>query len=221
MRGIVLTDFDGTMVTIDTAEYVLDKFANKDWRLLDEQLVRGEITFQESLVKEFAMLRVSERAMIDALDAVTQFRPHFDKMIEYCEKQGFPLVVVSGGLDFSIRHFLEKNGWLNSVEIYAPKAECTENGVVLQFPKLLDSHSSDFKEDLVKHYSKEGRKVVYIGNGLGDYSSAKRADLSLAIKGSQLARLCKDAGVTCQEITDFQQAMDLIRIWVSHNEKKP
>jgi 2,3-diketo-5-methylthio-1-phosphopentane phosphatase len=221
VRGIVLTDFDGTMVTIDTAEYVLNKFANKDWRLLDEQLVRGEITFQESLVKEFAMLRVSEKAMIDALDAATQFRPHFDKMIEYCEKQGFPLVVVSGGLDFSIRHFLEKNGWLNLVEIYAPKAQCTENGVVLQFPKLLDPHSSDFKEDLVKYYRKEGRKVVYIGNGLGDYSSAKKADLSLAIEGSQLARLCKDAGATCQEITDFQQAVDLIRIWVSHNEKKP
>jgi 2-hydroxy-3-keto-5-methylthiopentenyl-1-phosphate phosphatase len=74
---------------------------------------------------------------------------------------------------------------------------------------------------LVKYYRKEGRKVVYIGNGLGDYSSAKRADLSLAIKDSQLARLCKDAGVTCQEITDFQQAVDLIRIWVSHNENKP
>lgn len=220
MECVVLTDFDGTMVTIDTAEYVLDKFAGKDWRIIDEQLERGEVTFEESLVREFAMLKVSEKEMLDALEAATRFRPNFEKMIGYCRIHRFPLVVVSGGLDFSIRHFLGQKGWLDSVEIFAPKAECTGNGVILSFPKRFNQTSTDFKQDLVRYHRKQGKKVVYIGNGLGDYPAASIADLPFAVKGSQLAQMFRASGVACKEITDFQQAVELITDWVLLEEKK-
>ena len=88
------------MVTIDTAEYLLDKFANKSWRIIDEQLEKGEVTFEESLEREFAMLNAPEKTMLDALEPATRFRPNFDKLIEYCKEQRIPLVVVSGGLEF-------------------------------------------------------------------------------------------------------------------------
>jgi 2,3-diketo-5-methylthio-1-phosphopentane phosphatase len=217
---VVLTDFDGTMVTIDTAEFVLDKFADKKWRVIDEQLERGEVTFEESLKREFAMLKVPEETMLEALGPATRFRPNFDKLIEYCRDQHFPLVVVSGGLDFSIRHFLGLKGWLNSVEIFAPKATCTEGGVTLSFPERLDQMSVNFKDDLVRYHRKCGRKVVYIGNGLGDFPAAKVADLPFAIKGSRLAELCRSGGVACREITDFQEAVESIRDWVLLAEKK-
>lgn len=52
MECVVLTDFDGTMVTIDTAEFVLDKFVDGDWRVIVEQLEKGGVTFEESLKRE-------------------------------------------------------------------------------------------------------------------------------------------------------------------------
>jgi 2-hydroxy-3-keto-5-methylthiopentenyl-1-phosphate phosphatase len=208
------------LVTIDTAEYLLDKFGDKNWRLIDEQLVRGEVTFEESLVKEFLMLKVSEKVMLKALNPITRFRPNFEKLIEYCKQQGFPLIVVSGGLDFSIRHFLGQKGWLNSVQIFAPKAKCTKHGVVLSFPKRFDQTSTNFKEDLVKHYKNQGKKVVYIGNGWGDYSAAKAADWRMAIDGSQLCQMCKSSELVCERITDFQQAVDSIRNWIDIAERK-
>jgi 2,3-diketo-5-methylthio-1-phosphopentane phosphatase len=217
---VILIDFDGTIVTIDTAEYVLDKFAGKDWRIIDEQLERGEITFEESLVREFAMLKVSEKQMLDALEPATHFRPNFEKMIEYCRMHSFPLVVVSGGLDFSIRHFLGQKGWLDSVEIFAPRAECTDNGVILSFPKRFDQMSTNFKEDLVRYYRIQRKKVVYIGNGLSDYPAAKIADVPFAVRGSKLAQLCRNARIACEEITDFQQAVELIKDWLTLVEKK-
>lgn len=220
MECVVLTDFDGTIVTIDTAEFVLDKFSDKDWRMIDEELEKGEITFEESLEREFAMLKVPEKTMLDALEPATRFRPNFDKLIEYCTGQHFPLVVVSGGLDFSIRHFLGEKGWLDSVEIFAPKAKCAENGVTLSFPKRFAQMSINFKDDLVNYYRTQGKKVVYIGNGLGDYPAAKVADLSFAIRGSRLAQLCRSGGIACKEITDFQEAVESIRDWVSLAEKK-
>jgi HAD superfamily phosphoserine phosphatase-like hydrolase len=199
------------MVTIDTAEYLLDKFADKNWRIIDEQLENGEVTFEESLEREFAMLKVPEETMLDVLEPATRFRPNFNSLIDYCNKEGFPLVVVSGGLDFSIRHFLKQKGWLDKVEIYAPKSKCTDNGIILSFPKRFEPASANFKDDLVTYYRKQGESVVYIGNGLGDYPPARAANLPFAIRGSRLADLCKSGGVECVEITDFQEVVDSLR----------
>jgi 2-hydroxy-3-keto-5-methylthiopentenyl-1-phosphate phosphatase len=199
------------MVTIDTAEYLLDKFADKNWRIIDAQLENGEVTFEESLEREFAMLKIPEETMLDVLEPATRFRPNFNSLIDYCNREGFPLVVVSGGLDFSIRHFLKQKGWLDKVEIYAPKSRCTDNGILLSFPKRFEPASANFKDDLVTHYRKQGESVVYIGNGLGDYPPARAANLSFAIRGSRLADLCKSGGVECVEITDFQEVVDSLR----------
>jgi 2,3-diketo-5-methylthio-1-phosphopentane phosphatase len=215
MECVVLTDFDGTMVTIDTAQYVLDKFADRSWRIIDEQVERGELTFEESLAREFAMLKVPESMMLSALDPVTHFRPNFDKLVQYCKELGFPITVVSGGLDFSIRHFLEQKSWLGSLEIYCPKAQRTENGIIISFPNRFDQNSTNFKDDLVRYHKDKGKKVVYVGNGSGDYPAAKIADLPLAIKGSRLAQLCRKGHVACTEITDFQEVVESIGAWIS------
>ena len=214
MACIVLTDFDGTMVTIDTAVYLLDKFAPSNWRIIEEQFERGEMTFEESLAREFALLKVSEQEMLSALEPATHFRPNFDKMLEYCTKQQFPLIVISGGLDFCIRHFLALNGWSN-LEVYTPKATPTKDGIALSFPNRLEKLSTNMKDDFVMYHKKLGKKVVYVGNGVSDYPAARIADLVFAIKGSQLVQLCRNGGVPCKEITDFQQAVDTMEDWVS------
>jgi len=211
VRCAVLVDFDGTMVDIDTLEYVLDKFADGNWRLIDEQLTSGEVTFEESLEREFAMLRIPEKAMLEALEPVTHFRHNSDKLIEYCRGESLPLVVVSGGLDFCIKHFLGQKGWLDSVQIVAPKAKSTENGFILSFPKRLDPESTNFKDDLVRRYSKEGKRVAYVGNGFSDYPAARIADLPFAVKGSRLATLCRNGRVSCREIADFEEVVEAIR----------
>jgi 2,3-diketo-5-methylthio-1-phosphopentane phosphatase len=211
MSIAVLSDFDGTIVNIDTVEYLLDQFGEKDWRKIDRRLEKGEITFEQSLVEESAMLKVPEKAMLDALDSVTQIRPNFDKMVHYCRENKFPLIVATGGLEFSVSHFLDRNEWLESVQIYGPKAKCTAEGVKLTFPSLLYTESENFKDDIARHQKNQGRKVVYIGDGIGDFPAAKVADIVFAIKGSKLAERCKTNGVPCREITDFQEVVDSIR----------
>ena len=138
-------------------------------------------------------------------------------MIQYCKENHFPLIVVSGGLEFSLRHFLGLKGWLEDLEIYGPKAQCTEEGGSVTFPDLFDQASTNFKDDLARYYRNRGQKVVYIGNGFGDFPAAKIADLAFAIEGSRLAELCKRGGISFREITDFQDVVESIRDNVSHH----
>ncbi len=209
-KAVLLSDFDHTIVTIDTGEFALKHFGDPHWTLIEKEYEKGNITFDESLRKEFGSIKVSERVILEELEKVVVIRPHFVELVEYCKSHKFPFIVVSGGLDFLIRHFLDRNDWLKFIEIYAPKATYTPQGYLLTFPELLDKESINFKHDLVKYHRSRGSKVFYVGDGIGDYPAAKEADFPFAIKGSKLAQLCKEGNVHCEEVTDFQPVIEAI-----------
>jgi len=212
MRLVVLSDFDGTIVDVEMSDFILSKFAEGDWKIFDEQLERGEITLEECVQRQFAMVRVPEAVIIKELDKVASFRPNFGKLVDYCSARKIPLVVVSGGLDFVIRHFLELKGWSESVEVYAGEARYTNGSIKFDFPKLLDRRSANFKDDLVRRYRGKDRAVAYIGDGISDYQAAKNADLSFVVKGSKLARYCRREGIPHMEFVDFQEVVDTLKV---------
>ena len=181
----IMCDFDETIVNIDTAEFALARFADPSWKRIEEQFETGKITFEESIRNEFTMIKANEQQVLEELDKVVAFRPNFDKLVESCKKKHLPLTIVSAGLEFCIRHFLDRQDWLEFVEIYAPKARYTPNGYELTFPKLLGTVSINFKEDLVRYHKKQGDRVFYIGDGTGDFPAAREADFPFAIEGSR------------------------------------
>jgi 2,3-diketo-5-methylthio-1-phosphopentane phosphatase len=209
-KVVVMSDFDETIVNIDTARFALERFADPSWRRIEQQFEGGEISFEASLRNEYAMINAPEKVILDELDKVVVFRPNFDKLIEYCKKQRLPLIVVSGGLEFCIRHFLDREGWLKFVEIYAPKSKYTGEGYEVNMPKLFGKASINFKDDLVRHHKEQDNRVIYVGDGLGDFPAAREADFSFAIKGSKLAEACRQGNVPHREITDFQELVDAI-----------
>src|SRR2546427_11610764 len=81
MKLAVLTDFDGTVTLNDTFQNVAEKFAQGDWRAVDDQYVKGEITLEECLRRQGAMVRASKSQILDELDGVTRFRPDFDNLV--------------------------------------------------------------------------------------------------------------------------------------------
>ena len=54
MKLAILSDFDVTVTLNDTFENVLEKFAQGDWRAVDDQYVKGEITLEECLRRQGA-----------------------------------------------------------------------------------------------------------------------------------------------------------------------
>jgi HAD superfamily phosphoserine phosphatase-like hydrolase len=195
MRLAVLSDFDGTVTLNDTFQNVVEKFGQGNWRAVDEQYVRGEITLEECLRIQGGMVRASKPQVLDELDQVTEFRPGFDNLAEYCKTNHYPLVVVSAGLDFVIKHFLTRENLVDKVELFAAVAKCTPRGIKFDFLKLKNKRSISFKDDTVRYYKTRADTVAYIGDGRWDLQALRNADLRFAIKNSKLAELCKEQDI--------------------------
>jgi 2-hydroxy-3-keto-5-methylthiopentenyl-1-phosphate phosphatase len=211
MSLAVLCDFDGTIAMVDTAEYILKRFAVGNWKALDRLFERGEITLEECLRRQFRLVHVSEEQMLDALEGVMSLRPQFDRLVQYCKSNSTSLTIVSAGLDFVIEHYLKLNGWSESVAVCVAKARVTANGVEFEFPPLHDETSANFKQDLARKHKRQGETVIYIGDGSGDFYAAKEADRVFAVQGSKLAKLCQMHRVSFKPITDFQEVINGIQ----------
>ena len=214
MNLVLLCDFDGTITNLDTALFLLEKFVEGDWRMFDVQYRTGKITLEECIQEQYSMFDVPKHLMLKELEKAVSFRSNFNKLIDYCRIQNIPFIIVSAGLDFVINHFLNQKGLANSIKVHSVKTTITENGIKLAFPKLFDKDSTDFKDDLVRYYKKNGSHVIYIGDGTSDYQAIKNADYRFSIKNSRLAELCRKNKISHQEIDDFQEVIDALMILI-------
>ena len=218
MKLAVLSDFDGTVTLNDTFENVLEKFAQGDWRVVDDQYVKGEITLEECLRRQGAMVKASKPQILDEMDGVTMFRPGFDNLIDYCKTNQYPLVLVSAGLDFVIKHFLRRKKWRNKVELYAAAAKCTPTGIRFDFPKPKDNRSISLKDDIVRYYKTKADRVAYVGDGRWDLHALRNSDLRFTIRGSKLAEICKEQDVQSTTVSDFKEVVTFLQRRMSERD---
>lgn len=211
MKLVVLCDFDGTITEIDTAEYILTKFAQADWKSIDKRFENGEITLEEGLRQEFALVKATRRQILDELEKVVTFRPHFEEFAEYCKTQHFPLIIVSAGLDFVIKHYLRLKGWTHLATTYTARTRFKGDRIEFIFPKPIDDKSINFKHDLVRRCKSEGNQVLYVGDGAGDYAAAKEADTFFVIRGSKLEQLCRMDSDDCLSVSNFREIVKYLQ----------
>lgn len=206
----VLCDFDGTITLIDTAEYILEHYADGDWRGVDRLLSQGKITIEECMKRQFEMISISRSTMMRELDAVVAPRPGFHGLLDHCWAGGRRLKITSAGLDFYIWHFLEANRWDGLVDVVAPHVTDHGNGVYFRFPDKRNPLAHNFKEDEVLAERAAGRTVAYIGDGTSDLWAAMAADMAFAVKGSKLDRSLSKEKRNHHVFTDFSEVVDLL-----------
>lgn len=207
----LVCDFDGTITNLDTGELVLDRLADGDWRYHHEQYVRGAITFEECLRRQFALRQPTTKASILALvDEYVKVRPGFEGLLASAELVAAPVAVASYGLDFCIRHVLGRVRNGREIRVYSPRATVGANGVRLAFPRRRLKESTNLKDDVVGLYKQRGFRVIFVGDGASDFPAVGRADESFAIAGSELAKMCKEAKIQCSSITEFSPIADAL-----------
>jgi 2-hydroxy-3-keto-5-methylthiopentenyl-1-phosphate phosphatase len=206
MTTLVQCDFDGTVTEKDTSFFLLDAFAQGDWRLLLREYKEHKISVGEFNTKAFAMVKADKSTLLGALKGEVKVRAGFQELVNYCLEKGLRLVIVSNGLDFYIKAVL-KDLALKNIEMHAAQASFHPEGMEVHYVgpdgKRLDD---DFKEVYTKSFLKLGYRVIYVGNGDSDIAPAKYAHHVFA-RGELLA-YCRENNL---KYKPFENFVDVVR----------
>ena len=112
--------------------------------------------------------------------------PYFPQFCRKVKRQNISFKIISGGFINAIEAILERAGFNSEeFEIYANRLLFEDEGIKVVFHHKLPECSQEYgpcgncKVDHLKAIA-EGKKIVYIGDGLTDRCAGKAADLIFA-----------------------------------------
>ncbi|TET43389.1 MAG: 2,3-diketo-5-methylthio-1-phosphopentane phosphatase [Dehalococcoidia bacterium] len=206
MQTLVQCDFDGTVTEEDTSFFLLDAFAQGDWRRLLRKYKEHKISVGEFNTKAFTMVKDDKPTLLEALKGKVKVRAGFHELRNYCLKKDFRLVIVSNGLDFYIKAVLKDLG-LDSIEVHAAQASFHPEGMKVQYVGPDGKRLEDnFKVAYIKSFLKLGYRIVYVGNGDSDFPPAKYAHHVFAT--GELLAYCRENNLNYEPFENF---IDIVR----------
>lgn len=220
----VFLDFDGTLVGPNVAIVLVEKFAKDGARVaheVDEQLHRGEITLRQAWERQAALLpadRVEEMAqwVVDEIP----LRPGAHELLRLLKQQGYPVVILSGGIDFYITAVLKREGL--DLPFFSDAFEKGPNGqlrVVHPFGHATCRQCGICKAQVVHSELPKARRTMFIGDGSTDKFAAEVSDVVFARR--RLLQYCKDRGIPVYPFEEFSPVTEQIRKWTSGSEPFP
>ena len=205
MKTLIQCDFDGTITEEDASFFLLDTFAQGDWRRLLREYKEHKISVGEFNTRAFAMVKADEPTLLGALKDKIKVRAGFHELVDYCLGKNFRLVIVSNGLDFYIKAVLQELA-LENVEMHAAQASFHPEGMKVQYVGPDDKRLEDgFKEAYVKTFLKLGYRIIYMGNGDSDVAPAQYAHHIFAT--GELLAYCRENNLKYKPLENFIDAV--------------
>jgi 2-hydroxy-3-keto-5-methylthiopentenyl-1-phosphate phosphatase len=166
----VYCDFDGTITRIDATDAVLEAFALPVWREWEQRWVRGEITSQECLSQQVALIQV-DRETVVRFAADLPIDKGIIVLDRWCAEHGVPLTIVSDGIDLIVEAVLQRHGLLH-LPVFSNHLRWDEKGVPsLSFPfaaQECESGAGTCKCSLALSSGPSSSSSIYIGDGQSD-----------------------------------------------------
>ena len=189
----MLTDFDGTITRTDVAEDILEAFAPHEWWSIEEEHRARKIGTRETMVRQFALVRAKEADMLRFVDEHVALDETFPPFVAACRERGIPVEIVSEGLDFYLRHLLER--WRIDVPARTNRTTFEGDRVRISYPYADPTCNLCGTCKLRRLFDLRvaGYHVAYVGDGHSDLCPAVEADLVFAKK--ELADLCREEAI--------------------------
>ena len=189
-NNIIYCDFDGTITTRDTIDFLLETFADSEWEKIEEEWKAGKIGSRECLLKQINCIpTIDEKTLLDFISTIkidSGFFEFYDKVIN----EKIPFYVISDGFDLIIKNVF-KNNQLPLPKIYSNILELNSQKLDAFFP-MSNANLCLVKAGMCKCsiIEKESEKIIYIGDGRSDFCASRLAN-SLYAKGS-LQKMCDE-----------------------------
>jgi 2-hydroxy-3-keto-5-methylthiopentenyl-1-phosphate phosphatase len=203
----ILCDFDGTVTVEEVSTSLLDEFSGHGWRKADADLLSGKISLRETMEREFRLLRASRKEMERFVGRV-RLRNGFSELVAAAREHGYPLLVVSEGLDFYIAAFLKDKGL--KVDFRTNHAVFSSDGIVVEHPFSDEScdRCGTCKKARLLQFKARGFTTVYVGDGISDRCPARFCDVLFARDG--LLEYCRKESIRCFPYEDFIDVLGVL-----------
>ena len=211
-RAHVYVDFDGTIATVDTTDLLLSRFAAPEWQAVEEEWKAGRIGSRECMVRQIDLVRASPdelRAMCEEIEVDSGFAAFVDAS----RALGFPLTVVSDGLDLNVNTVLRRHGL--ELPIRANHLRYLgDQRWSLTFPYARTECATLAGNCKCQFPAEDASEVaILVGDGRSDFCVAGRVDFVLA--KSSLLQHCRKTALNHMAFETFDEAHDLLASWIS------
>ncbi len=192
-KFIFFTDFDGTVTTADSNDYMTDNLGyGREKRVHgNKDVLSGDVHFRDSFREMMDSIRTPYDECTRILLSNIKLDPGFRDFYNWAQENNVPIVILSGGMQPMIRALLDVllgPGWniqivSNDVVAREGKTINEEGGWRIEFHDE-SIHGHDKSIEIRKYSSKSPRPTMfYAGDGVSDLSAAKETDLLFAKEG--------------------------------------
>lgn len=202
-RLSIYCDFDGTITTRDSVDFLLEKVAADGWKQVEEKWERGEIGSRDCMAQQVRLFEGGWAAMENALSGIV-VDPTFKNFALWCEENCIDLHIVSDGIDRTIDFVMGREG-IKVTKISANAlVEEDSQTVSLEFPfasRTVSCASGVCKCEILEKGKVGLTKRIFIGDGRSDFCCSSKADVLFA--KHKLAKYCAENRIAYTEFADF------------------
>lgn len=108
-KFIFFTDFDGTVTTADSNDYMTDNlgFGVERRRQLNKDVLFGNMHFRDSFVEMLDSIKTPFNECVQILLKNIKLDPGFKEFYDWAQQNNVPIVILSGGMEPVIRALLD------------------------------------------------------------------------------------------------------------------
>ncbi|KPM45417.1 hypothetical protein AK830_g1165 [Neonectria ditissima] len=216
-RFIFFTDFDGTVTTADSNDFMTDNlgFGRERRVQLNKDVLFGRMHFRDSFVEMLDSVDTPFNQCLEILLKNIKLDPGFKEFYDWAQQNNVPVVILSGGMEPVIRALLDTllgPGWdiqivSNNVYPREGKSINEKGGWRIGFHD--DSiHGHDKSIEIRKYSILPDRPIMfYAGDGVSDLSAAKETDLLFAKADMDLVTWCENEKVPFVTFRDWSSIL--------------
>jgi len=212
-KVIVLSDFDGTITTCNTMDFLYENYATCGLKYVKEWEA-GKLSTMEEEELSFSCIHASQEELEQALDANIILDPDAGALVDYCRVHGFGFVVLSEGQTWYIHQLLAKHK-LSIDKVYGSEVSFHPDGTVIREYPHFDARfpmRGTAKAAIIENYKNAGFFTIFIGDGKSDTDAVKAADKVYA--KSHLLEYCLSHNIPVEGFEDFK---GLLALWAEHS----
>lgn len=220
-KFIFFTDFDGTVTTADSNDFMTDNlgFGVEKRRQGNKDVLSGKMHFRDSFQEMMDSIATPYDECTEILLQNIKLDPGFKEFYDWSRENNVPIVILSGGMTPIIRALLDKllgPGWdiqivSNNVRAREGKSINEKGGWRIEFHD--DSiHGHDKSIEIRKYSSLPNRPTMfYAGDGVSDLSAAKETDLLFAKADKDLVTYCENEKVPFVTFKDWTSISQTVK----------